>query len=178
MLRRLAIALCVNVLFMTLPASAQTGAQADPIRELLTEVRALRQALERASTSGIRLQLLVARLQLQEQRVSELTRRVNDVRAQLRGMETGVSHSTTQLQALEERLGQINDPERRQNVEQQIGAIKANLASVERQRQELSTEEALLSQQLAAEQGRWSDFNERLEQLERSLTPPDRDQHF
>lgn len=176
MLRRLVIALCVNVLFMTLPASAQTGAQADPIRELLTEVRALRVALERAATLGPRLQLLVARLQLQEQRVSELSRRVNDARTQLRGFEMGVQPMTSQLVRFEEALarGTIR-PEERTEIEHQIAALKGQIEAMDRRRQEMTAEEAFLSQQLATEQGRWSDFNERLEQLERSLTPPNRD---
>jgi predicted nucleic acid-binding Zn-ribbon protein len=168
------IALCVNVLFMTPPAAAQTVAQADPIRELLTEVRALRVALERAATLGTRLQLLVARLQLQEQRVSELSRRLNDARTQLRSFEMGVQPITSQLESMEQALRGTHPPGERSQIEHQIATMKSQIEAMDRRRQEMTAEEAFLSQQLATEQGRWSDFNERLEQLERSLTPPDR----
>ncbi|MDO8678336.1 MAG: hypothetical protein Q7R30_07210 [Acidobacteriota bacterium] len=39
-------------------------------------------------------------------------------------------------------------------------------------RQDLANEEAMLSQQMSADQGRWTDVNNQLDQLERSLTPP------
>ena len=49
-------------------------AQNDVLAELLVEVRGLRLAMERAATVGARIQLLVARVQLQEQRIAEVAR--------------------------------------------------------------------------------------------------------
>jgi hypothetical protein len=47
--------------------------------------------------------------------------------------------------------------------------MKAQVSAMERRKQELTTDEAFLAQQLATEQNRWVEFNQRLEQLEQSL---------
>jgi hypothetical protein len=48
---------------------------------------------------------------------------------------------------------------------------KQQIAISEKRRQELLSEETQLAQQIAADQGRWSDVNSQLDELERSLTP-------
>lgn len=160
------------LLWFAVPASAQSAPPGDPLRELLTEVRALRMAVERAATVGTRLQVLVARVQLQEQRISDLSTRLAGVRSELRNIETGTGPMAAQLERFEEAIAETRDPEERRAAEQQVAMIKAQVDALERRRQELMADEAFLSQQLSMEQGRWTDFNDRLEQLERDLTPP------
>jgi uncharacterized coiled-coil protein SlyX len=149
-------------------AAAQTRPD-DPLRELLAEVRLLRQALERAATVGTRIQLLVARVQLQEQRISDLSRRLDSVRSELRDMERGLGPMSEQLASFEESAAESDDPRERKAAEQQVGMMKAQVSAMERRKQELTTDEAFLAQQLATEQNRWVEFNQRLEQLEQSL---------
>jgi chromosome segregation ATPase len=149
------------------PALAQTRTD-DPIRELLSEVKLLRQALERAATVGTRIQLLVARVQLQEQRIGELSRRLDSVRAELRDVERESTALAPQVASMQEAT-QAEDPNDRRAAEQAAAMLNSQLETLERRRQELSGEEGLISQQIAAEQGRWTEFNTRLEALERSL---------
>ena len=47
--------------------------------------------------------------------------------------------------------------------------IKAKLAKKHLELQRLMTEETLITQDISAEQNRWSEFNQRLEELERAL---------
>jgi chromosome segregation ATPase len=159
------------VCLFTIPCSsaAQTTRSDDPIRELLSEVRLLRQALERAATTGTRIQLLVARVQLQEQRISDLSRRLDSVRAELRDLDRGIAPMSEQMAAFEESISTTENANERQAAEQQVAMFKAQVAAMERRRQELTSDEAFLAQQLSTEQNRWAGFNERLEQLERSL---------
>ena len=164
--------LLVTVLLASAPWAAFGQARTDdPIRELLSEVRLLRQALERASTVGTRIQLLVARVQLQEQRIADLSRRLNDVRAELRNVEREATALTPQVAAMQEAT-QAEDVRERQAAEQAAAMLSSQVEALERRRVELSGEEGLLAQQIAAEQGRWTDFNSRLEDLERSLAKP------
>src|SRR5262245_50764521 len=76
------------LLFVAGPARAQTPAPAgDPtIQALLGEVRALRVAMEQMASAGPRIQLFTARLQLQETRVNNMIRRLDDVRDRLTGL--------------------------------------------------------------------------------------------
>jgi len=53
-------------------AQTQSGGTRSPFDELLTEVRALREDVNQAASASIRAQLIVARLQLQEQRINVL----------------------------------------------------------------------------------------------------------
>jgi chromosome segregation ATPase len=163
--------LLLTVMLVAVPptASAQAARPDDPIRELLSEVRLLRQALERASTVGTRIQLLVARVQLQEQRIGDLSRRLDSVRAELRDVERESTGLAPQVAAMQETM-QAEDPHERRAAEQAAAMLNSQMETLERRRQELSGEEGLLAQQIAAEQGRWTDFNNRLEQLERTLS--------
>jgi chromosome segregation ATPase len=162
--------LLLFVILFAVPTTASAQARADdPIRELLAEVRLLRQALERASTVGTRIQLLVARVQLQEQRIGELSRRLDSVRAELRGIEREAQALAPQIAAMQEAT-QAEDAHERRAAEQAAAMLNSQMETLERRRQELTGEEGLLAQQIAAEQARWTDFNDRLEQLERSLS--------
>lgn len=161
------------VCFGLLPAAA--GAQApavDPLRELLTEVRALRLAMERSATVGARIQLLVARVQLQEQRIAELSRRAAAVRDELSNIEGGMAGLGNELKRMERALEAATSAAERKELDEMIESLKAQLALPEKRRQDLLNEESLLAQQIAADQGRWSEVNGQLDELERSLTLP------
>jgi hypothetical protein len=163
--------LLIACLFATLPAfAAQAPPADDPIRELLSEVKLLRQALERAATTGTRIQLLVARVQLQEQRISDLSRRLDSVRAELRDLDRATAQTNQQLIMFEQAAAESSDRLEREAAEQQAATMKAQIAAMERRKQEITGDEAFLAQQLSTEQNRWLDFNDRLEQLERSLS--------
>jgi hypothetical protein len=161
--------LLLTLCLVALPAPALSQARADdPIRELLSEVQLLRQALERASTVGTRIQLLVARVQLQEQRIGDLSRRLDTVRSELRNVEREAIVLAPQVRAMQE-AGQTDDPDERRAADEASAMLTSQLAALEQRQQELRGEEGLLSQQIAAEQGRWLDFNNRLEELEKGL---------
>ena len=63
-------------------------------------------------------------------------------------------------------------PEIRREMEEQVEYFKTQLRNPEKRRQDLLNEEALVSQQMAADHGRWSDVNNQLDELERSLALP------
>jgi len=62
------------------------------------------------------------------------------------------------------------DPNERKAMEEMMKQMKANRQVMAGEIQRLQTEEAALSQDLANEQGRWSQLNQQLDELERSLT--------
>ena len=66
-----------------LSAQAQQNVTTPGMAELLTEVRALRADVNQAAGASMRMQLLVARLSLQEQRVNTVGHQLTDVTAQL-----------------------------------------------------------------------------------------------
>lgn len=167
MMRVFVLAVCGGLLF---PAGARAQAP-DVLGELLKEVRGLRIAMERAATVGARIQLLVARVQMQEQRITELSRRAVAVREELSKLDAGIAQFSSLMKRMEGG-GTSVSAEERADFEANTDHFRAQLAASEKRRQELLNEEAMLSQQMSADQGRWTDVNNQLDQLERSLTPP------
>jgi formamidopyrimidine-DNA glycosylase len=175
MTRAIRVATLVATLAAPSLAAAQTSAPPaapDVLRELLVEVRGLRAAMERAATVGARIQLLVARVQMQEQRITELSRRAVTVREELGKIDATIVQHSGMLKQFErtESSGRI-PPEEQRSMESMIEMQKQQIAVAEKRRQDLLGEEALLAQQINADQSRWSDVNNQLDELERSLTP-------
>jgi len=145
-------------------------AQRDVLAELLVEVRGLRQAMERAATVGARIQLLVARVQLQEQRIAESTRRLTTVRDELSKLDTQATAMLAQA-AQFEKMGDSIPREQREEMTRMVESFKSQAAILEKRRGDLANEESQLLQQVNADQGRWSDVNAQLDDIERSLVP-------
>jgi hypothetical protein len=124
------IAAALGAMTTVLAAQAVRPPQTDDTtRALLVEVRGLRIAMERLAMTGPRAQLAFGRLQIQEQRITNLTSQLETLKDRMRG--------------------------------DAVGEFKDVFAARERE----------LEQQLSAEQARWADLNQRLEELDHALTP-------
>jgi chromosome segregation ATPase len=141
----------------------------DVLSALLVEVRGLRSAMEQMASAGPRVQLALGRLQLQEQRVNTLVRRLEDVRTTMAQARTGLEEWTGRLTENERLSRESPDPEIRRQTEAELKHLKTAIARGTLDLQRLQAEETTLSQDISAEQGRWSELNQRLEELERSL---------
>jgi len=151
--------------------SAQAAQGPDVLPALLVEVRGLRAAMEAMASSGPRVQLALGRLQLQEQRVNNLLRRLETARASLSDAQREDEGARQRISALEEAVKSVVLPEReRAQVEQEISIMKGMSARTATEVQRLQLEESGIEQELASEQGRWSDINRQMEELERALT--------
>jgi hypothetical protein len=146
------------------PAKAE-----DVLPALLEEVKGLRAAMEQMASAGPRVQLFVGRLQLQEARMNGMIRRLDGVRDGLvaaqeqllqaqqavKGMESALASGDSKIPR--EELTEIL-PQRRRDLEERKAAVTR-----------LTAEEMQLTQDLTVEQGRWTDINQRLDELERML---------
>jgi predicted nucleic acid-binding Zn-ribbon protein len=149
--------------------TAQASQGPDILPALLVEVRGLRAAMEQMASTGPRVQLALGRLQLQEQRVNNLLRRLEEVRGSLAGTQREEEQARQQVAALEE-ASKISNEEGRRQAEMELGPTRRSYAAISSELQRLQVEEAGIVQELASEQGRWNDINQRIEELERALT--------
>jgi hypothetical protein len=151
-------------------ASGQAQRQPATLDDLLSEIRGLRADLRQTTRASTQMQLLTARLQLQEQRIAVLANQRADLTARLA--------AETRLRTDAERRVQTFDDEKTTN--ESVGIPRAELVAMEKQfkaeyaqhrdaEQQLRAQESDFSAQIAAEQNRWQDFNNRLDELERSL---------
>lgn len=138
--------------------------------EMLTEIRGLRADLAQAMSTNIRAQLLVGRLQLQEQRMNTLSAQLGEVRRLLADEESARADAAASVDQIQRSLEAGEVPqEQRAELEAHVRAMKQELSRVSPRLQELRSQEADISGQLVSEQGRWIEFNSRLDEIERSL---------
>lgn len=136
---------------------------------LLVEVRGLRAAMEQMASAGPRVQLALGRLQLQEQRLSMLLMKQDAARASLASMQQQLAQQQGRLADIENNDKEIPDPNERRQAEQMIIVMKREIATTASEIQRLTAEESSISADVASEQARWNEFNQRLEELERAL---------
>jgi hypothetical protein len=151
-------------------ASGQSQRQPATLDDLLNEIRGLRADLRQTTRASTQMQLLTARLQLQEQRIAVLANQRADVMARLA--------VETRLRTDAEKRVQTFDEEKPTN--EAVGIPRAELAGMEKHfkaeyeqhrdaEQQLRAQESDFSAQIATEQNRWQDFNNRLDELEKSF---------
>ncbi len=144
--------------------------QEDVLPALLVEVRGLRAAMEQMATAGPRVQLALGRVQLQEQRVNNLMRRIEDGRGRVGDAQRKYDQMQQQLRGLQEA---IRDPAPNGPPVAELQAMQRDtereLARMAADLQRLTAESVTMESDLATEQGRWIDLNQRMEALEQSL---------
>jgi hypothetical protein len=169
-MRTALVALGAAVVVSAVALSGQTQRQAATLDDVVNELRALRAELRQTSGGNARMQLLIARLTAQEQRIGilssqranltprliEATRVRADLEAQLKRFEDVEAKNLPAELTRDERDGMLEN----------LKGILARASDVERQ---LRAEDNQLSAEIANEQNRWLDVNGRLDVLEREL---------
>jgi chromosome segregation ATPase len=139
---------------------------------LVSELRALRESVERFLTANVRVQLLMGRLQLQEARIQTIGRQATDLDGQMLQLSRERDELTQQQSAMERMSRQAPDAEEREEFRRQAAALGGRVKQIEARLAALGTDLASVQQALATEQNRWGEFNDRLEELERELRRP------
>lgn len=147
------------------PASAPRPASMD---DVVAEVRALRAEMKQTADASLRAQLLVARLQVEEQRIAGLARQLSETEQQMRALE-GARNPM-----LEQMIKQFDQEPREAGEPDMFAGIRAQLEKIQNGDPVLNERQASLSRQLADEQARWVAFNAQLEALEKSVGAPKR----
>ena len=144
--------------------------QSDPptMTQLLQEVRALRLAIERSTVAGTRAQLLLGRLQMQEARMATLGRQVQEARSRLLNIQRDRENSMSEIKRLTDAVDRAT-PDERRAIEERLEQMKRSIKDMQQQEQDIQSEYDGLTQALSTDEARWVDFNQRLEELERSL---------
>jgi hypothetical protein len=144
---------------------AQGGDTAKAIRELTSEVRGLRTAIERTSESQLQSQILGLYLNLQQNRLMNATARLDAVRRELEALGNSTRELTQNVGVMEAALPQETDPVRRRALEQQLRDQKQELERLAAQEEQIKARETEAYQSSQSEEARWTDLINRLEQL-------------
>ncbi len=154
----------------TFPVLAQSGTPGtDTLSALLVEVRALRVAMERAATTTPQIQLLAARLSVENERLARATREADAARQQLEGVVSEIASLTARAGELEEAVARETDPERQRQFRGEHAQMKMLLEDRTGQEMRLRARESELANLAAAEHTQWIELNRRVDQLEQEL---------
>jgi hypothetical protein len=134
--------------------------------DVLNELRALRTELKESSAASLRAQLLVARLQLQEQRINTVWRQLSELDTKLQENEKGRMAPEQVLKLMGVEPGAEPPKEMGPIVEMFRNQMDASAKTDS----ELKLRQAELMQLMTQEQSRWSTFNGQLEALEKAVT--------
>ena len=167
-LRRLPALALLAAATSAAPAVAQnTNSDAATMQALLTEVRLLRRTLEKSIMLGPKMQLLLQRAQMQDQKVARISQQLEDVRKQIAteaAQQTKVGESIAQI---EQEISSEADTERRKQMEDMRAGLKKMAANGPDQ--QLQTRESALTNTLQTEQAVLNEINEKLDALERQF---------
>jgi hypothetical protein len=135
---------------------------------LIAEVRALRAEINQVAGAGIRMQLLVARLQLQEQRVFTVARHLTDAQNALAASRARLAGEQARVRQLEEAASRASG-QSLMTFQQAILEAAPQIEQQQRQELGLKARETELLRSVHDAQALWMDFNNRLDALEQSL---------
>ena len=149
-------------------ANAQAG-QAPASESVAAEIRALRAELVERLDANIQAQLLVARLQIQEQRATAVNRQLEDIVDRLREAE----QQKALVEASMRGLGvDPADPGTTQGF--MVAPMAKSLEQLRQSETDLRQQQAALMTMVTDEQARWSSLYARLDELERRFADPQR----
>ena len=149
-------------------ASGQARRPDATLDELVVEVQAMRAEMNQAASASIRAQLLVGRLQMEDQRITSVLRELEAAQDSMTSNGLARAEAAARLKRLEEvTLGATNDV--REDLEKQVAAARTSLQQLERRQELLKRRESVLTKELEEDQARWQQINLRLEHFEQEV---------
>ena len=133
--------------------------------DVIEELRAFRSESRDGLATSVRAQLLLARLQVQEQRVSTVWRQLSEVEDKLQAAEKAGAAPEQVLKL----LGVAPGAEPPAHLAPMIEMFKTQMAAADQANADLKQRQAELTQLMTNEQSRWSTLNADIEALEKAL---------
>lgn len=170
----------VRKLFLLLFSATSVFAQStDAWLELLVmEVRQMRADLATMALTTQRVQLVLYRLQLQQEVVRRAQQRSEIAAARVASLDRARNQGQDELKQLETRLGTETDPLRKRQMEMQLEMVKRQMQRGPQEESQMRAEQADAERDLRAEQARAQELQQKLDEMEKTLerltAPPQR----
>jgi chromosome segregation ATPase len=154
------------------PGESAKGDSDQTLKQLLTEVRELRLAVQRATVSNTRFQIVIERVRVQQAHVDALSRQLENMHSQVAEMKAAKPQMEQQIKDAEDLLDRTPDPSAHADLESRIKGGKANLARLTQEDERLRNREAALDTELQAAQAKLNELNGQLDSLMSELKGP------
>src|ERR1700730_3789541 len=126
------------------PAESVQGDRDQTLKQLLTEVRELRLAVQRATVSNTRFQMLIERVRVQQAHVDALSRQLENIHSQAAEMKAAKPQMEQKIKDAEELFDRTPDPSGHADLESRIKVVKANLARLTQEDERMRSRETVL----------------------------------
>jgi len=152
--------------------TAKPGENADTMKELLGEVRSLRQALQtlqRMSVDTYRTQLMVDRIHISREDVRRLKDSLNDTRDTINRTQQAIPNAVEEQKALEALISVETDLAKKTQFEFELKRAKGVVEMYKSQLETLKQREEDLTSELRTEQAKLDDLENHLNLLEQAI---------
>ena len=171
-MRTNSLAMALSAVLVVGAAASAAGQQRTPptaapatLDDVLNELRVLRTELRESSVASLRAQLLVARLQLQEQRINTVWRQLSEVEDKLQANEK----NRAAPEQIFKMMGLEPGAEPPKEMAGVLEMFKNQMAASEKTDSDLKARQTELLQLMTQEQTLWTTFNAQLATLEKAL---------
>ena len=154
------------------PGELTKGDSEQTLKQLLAEVRELRLAVQRATVSNTRFQMLIERVRVQQAHVDALSRQFENVHSQAAEMKAAKPQMEQQIKDAEDLMDRTPDPNAHADLESRIKGRKASLSRLAQEEERLRNREAALDTELQAAQAKLNELNGQLDSLMSELKGP------
>jgi len=154
------------------PAQSVQGDRDQTLAQLLAEVRELRLAVQRATVSNTRFQMLIERVRVEQAHVDALSRQVENLNSQLAELKAAKPQMEQQIKDAEDLLDRTADVSAHADLESRIKGGKANLARLTQEDERLRNRETAVDVELQAAQAKVNELNGQLDALMNELKGP------
>ena len=154
------------------PAESTEGDRDRTLKQLLTEVRELRLAVQRAAVSNARFQMLIERVRVQQAHVDALSRQLENIHSQVADLKAAKPQMEQQIKDAEELLDSAPDPNAHAELDSRIKSGKTNLARFAQEDERLRSRETAVDTELQTAQAKLNELNSQLDALMNDLKAP------
>ena len=154
------------------PAESVQGDRDQTLKQLLSEVRELRLAVQRATVSNTRFRMLIERVRVQQAHADALSRQLESVRSQVAEFKATKPQMEQQIKDAEDLLDRTPDPSAHADLESRIKGGKANLVRLAQEDERFRNRETALDTELQGAQAKLNELNGQMDALMSELKGP------
>lgn len=159
-----------GLLLLSPAAAGQTPpANSATLQDLVQEVRLLRRDLQTATVAAQRAQILLYRVQAQQQAVARAQQKLDAARARLAESQSRQKEFAANIKRMEEILNSSQNQAERKDMETTLTGFKAEMERLAGEEPQLQTRESEAEQELRSEQAKLSGLEYELDRLDKAL---------
>ena len=154
------------------PAESVDTIHEKTLQQLLAEVRELRLAVQKATVTHTRFQMLIERVRIEQTHVDASVRQIENLRAQIADMRNAKPQFEQQVKDAEEMLERATDPNARAEIETSVKSMKAQVVRFGQEEERLRSREAALETELQSSQAKLNELNAQLDAFINEMKAP------